>query len=330
MCWIALAAVVVAGCDAVSQGESRVEPFREVRPWEADLAQSPANPPLAPPEPRSTNSIGMTMVWIPPGEFLMGSPRYEEGRDEDETQHKVRITKPWRLSAHEVTVGQFRCFVAETGYRTEAENRPRGEFIRMEKTNRLEFKTNCTWRDPGFPQTDAHPVVFVSWDDAAAFCRWLSRREGADYRLPTEAEWEYACRAATTTRFWAGNADTSWFQTAHLVRLIPNGRGGYDPGPMPRCYTAPVGSYEANPFGLYDTHGNVWEWCADWYDPQYYQRSPAEDPAGPCSGESRVRRGGGFETCGRYARSANRHGARPSHCSMATGFRAARSGEGTL
>src|SRR5262249_17346890 len=158
------------------------------------------------------------------------------------------------------------------------------------------------------------PVVDVTWNDAVAFCQWLSRKEGQTYRLPTEAEWEYAARAATTTRYWSGSdpeslvriantADAAFFKT--FPHYYPRKRTlaaneGY---PLP----APVGSYPANAFGLNDVHGNVWEWTADWYDAHYYAKSPANDPAGPATGRRKVRRGGAWHTESLYVRASFRN-----------------------
>ena len=169
-----------------------------------------------------TNSIGMKMVLIPSGEFMMGSKEtaQEIGKafkcntnfwfNDEHPRHLVRITKPFYLGAYHVTVGQFRRFVKDTGHRTEAEKGiARDESgaggLGCYPDGTVGCGLNITWRNPGFPQTDDHPVVEVCWDDAVAFCGWLSRKEGKKYRLPTEAEWEYACRAGTQTRYYNGD-----------------------------------------------------------------------------------------------------------------------------
>ena len=137
-----------------------------------------------------------------------------------------------------------------------------------------------SWRSTGFAQSDDHPVVNVSWNDAMEFCRWLSRNEGRTYHLPTEAEWEYACRAGTTTLYSHGNdsegsarvgnvADVAFKAQYPELKGLIQASDGY-------AYTSPAGSFVPNPFGLYDMHGNVWEWCADRYDAEYYAKSPAE------------------------------------------------------
>ena len=265
--------------------------------------------------PQITNSIGMKLVLVPAGEFLMGSHEtaakvvtllkgyhgfenvVSEKYEDEHPLHRVRITKPFYLSKHEVTVGQFKEFVADTGYRTEAETDGRGGDGFDVLTNKFEQDDpKYSWRSPGFPQTDDHPVVNVSWNDARAFCRWLSRRERKTYGLPSEAQWEYACRAGTVTRFSCGN-------DAEDLTVVGNVYDASAKARMPDlaqtistydgyAFTAPVGRFQPNAFGLYDMHGNVAEWCADWYDEEYYSRSPTADPAGFNAGTSRVFRGG--------------------------------------
>src|SRR5262249_43417890 len=149
------------------------------------------------------------------------------------------------------------------------------------------------WQRPGFPQDDTHPVVWVSWDDAKAFCAWLRQTEpGRVYRLPSEAEWEYACRAGAREAypFHVGRPLLSLSSTqANFHGKGHYGRVVAEPN-LER--TTPVGSYPPNGWGLYDMHGNVWEWCADWHRSDYYPRSPRQDPTGPTGGSDRVIRGG--------------------------------------
>ena len=163
---------------------------------------------------------------------------------------------------------------------------------------------------PGFEQTDQHPVVNVSWNDAVAFAEWLSRKEGKTYRLPTEAEWEYACRAGTTTRYFCGD-------DAEGLAEVGKRRGWDGPGKVSRLdvtiaardgfvYTAPVGRYRPNAWGLHDMHGNVWEWCWDWYGADYYKALTRGRPAGPLEAADRVIRGGSWSSDPRHCRSADR------------------------
>jgi sulfatase modifying factor 1 len=232
--------------------------------------------------PVAANSLGMKLVQVPPGEFVMGSPVTEQGRQPHEgPQHRVRITRPFWMGVHEISYGNFRVFVKATGHNTLGGGRP--------------------WENPGrwVPQDD-DPVVNVSWNDADAFCKWLSNKEGKTYRLPTEAEWEYACRAGTTTPFHYGNSLSS-------TQANFDGNAPYKApaGPF-RNRGVKVGSFAPNAFGLYDMHGNVWEWCLDWYDANYYRNSPVDDPKGPAAGTTHALRGGGFYRTGSDCRAANR------------------------
>jgi formylglycine-generating enzyme required for sulfatase activity len=257
------------------------------------------------------NSIGMKLKLIPAGEFLMGSPESDpDAKDNEKPQHRVRITQPFYLGLHPVTRGQFRRFVEATGYQTEAEKDGKGGWGRDAAAGQWVRDPKFTWRSVGFDQTDDHPVVNVSWNDATAFSDWLSRQEGQEYRLPTEAEWEYACRAGTTTRFSFGADEDALGQYAW-----------YSANSKDR--THPVGEKKPNAFGLNDMHGNVWEWCWDGYDAAYYQKSPAVDPRGPDPASDRVLRGGGWSYVPRFARSAYRNRNVPGHRSDYLGFRLA-------
>ena len=181
----------------------------------------------------------------------------------------------------------------------------------------------------GFDQTDDHPVVCVSWNDAAEFCKWLSHKEGKLYRLPTEAEWEYACRAGTTTRYACGDDPESWPKRptwptprsrTEAPKLVPTiaASDGY-------LFTAPVGRFRPNAFGLYDMHGNAWEWCADWYADDYYSWTEATDPLGPGVGTERVRRGGSWVVAPSPTRSARPPGRDRAKRLAGQGFRVAMS-----
>jgi formylglycine-generating enzyme required for sulfatase activity/serine/threonine protein kinase len=260
------------------------------------------------------NSVGMKLMLIPAGEYWMGSPGSEPNREPHEgPQHLVRITKPFYLGVHETTVGSFRAFVQATGYQTLAE-RGAGA-MRYGPNGETVTDSNCTWKTPGWPLADDQPVVCVTRADALAFCDWLSKKEKKIYRLPSEAEWEYACRAGTTTPYHFGNT-------------ISPERAAYNSNPRPVAGTGPlripslkVGSYSPNGFGVYDMHGNVWEWCADWYDPKYYEQSPTDDPKGPASGSLAVLRGGGFEVGLAQCRSAFRFPLLPDIRHIVIGFR---------
>ena len=277
--------------------------------------------------PLITNSIGMTLSLLPPGEFLMGSPNGETGRYDDELQHTVRITNPYYVAIHEVTVGQFRQFVTATNYKTEAETDGEGGWG-YEKETGFSQDVKYSWRDTGFLQGDDHPVVNVSWNDAVAFCSWMTRTEGVEYRLPTEAEWEYACRAGTTAMYQHGNnpeglafvgnvADGSFSEQFGTKVITPiSAKDGF-------VFTSPVGRFRSNAFGLFNMHGNAWEWCSDWYG--NYKSSAGNDPQGPSGGSDRVLRGGGWGGTAGLCRSAGRSGLSPSYRDGNLGFRVARS-----
>lgn len=282
------------------------------------------------------NSLGMNFVLVPAGEFMMGSdespeelardyPQYGRERflliGDEAPVHKVRITRPFYLAQHEVTVGQFRRFLKASGYTPEAQADGTGGYgydrdYDPDKSARGDAfdgrNPKYSWRNPGFKQDDNHPVVNVTWNDAAAMCLWLSAQEGKKYRLPTEAEWEYAARAGTQTRYHSGNDPQSLLSVANTFDADARknwpqwnayalaGHDGFD-------FTAPVGSYTPNALGLYDMLGNVWEWVADWYDEHYYASSPLDDPHGPASGKVRVRRGGSWHTWSFYVRASYRN-----------------------
>jgi sulfatase modifying factor 1 len=198
-----------------------------------------------------------------------------------------------------VTRGQFRQFVEATGYRTDAARDGKGIGQFNPSGAASGSRQFMDWRCVGnLYMTDDHPVIGVSWNDAVAFCEWLSKKEKKKYRLPTEAEWEYACRAGTTTRYWTGNdpeslvrganvPDASFLEAndGNVSYAVLNGRDGF--GGL-----ATVREFAANPFGLYDMHGNVWEWCQDGWDPKFYEQKLRDDPLAPIDKPSHVIRGG--------------------------------------
>ena len=256
-----------------------------------------------------TNSLGMKLTLIPAGEFMMGSPDGETGAEANEhPRHRVRITKPFYLGIYSVTRGQFGKFVAATNYQADKEKVGKRGANSADDTaaDASPQKSESTWRDPGFPQTDEHPVVNVSWNGAVAFCKWLSDQEGRRYRLPTEAEWEYACREGTTSAYFFGDNPADLAEFAHI--------GSHD-------FTAPVGSLRPNPFGLYDIIGNTWQWCSDWYGADYYKNSLSDDPPGPLTGTERVERGGSWRSGPARCRCAVRDFFGPGHHGFRIGFR---------
>ncbi len=223
------------------------------------------------------NSIGLDMKQIPAGEFMMGS---DAGQWDEAPAHKVTITAPFYMSATEITNAQYELFD------------PAHKALRGKN---------------GFSVDDNEAVVFVSWNDANDFCRWLSEKENRPYRLPTEAQWEYACRAGTATDFYTGDTLPKEYHKRQENCEY------YEPVKIS------VGVTEANTWGLYDMHGNVEEWCGDWY--AAYPDRPQTDPIGASVGIVKVTRGGSHSTDVAYLRSANRMGTLPDDKSQLIGFR---------
>jgi len=252
--------------------------------------------PVALQDQKITNSLDMEFVYIQPGTFVMGSPPDGVRYALPMTQHQVTITKGYYMQTTEVTVGQWKTFVRDTGYNSEAKAKGNKNY----------------WKKPGFFQTDEHPVTCISYSDALAFIGWLSKKEGRPYRLPTEAEWEYAARAGTKTRY-------SFGQCLSTTQANFDGRRGAcaDSPKEHRNGTTPVASFGPNNWGLYDMHGNVLEWCQDWCGD--YPSSSIQDPIGPSSDTSikgsqvqrRIMRGGGWQYAGNSCTSAARFGISP-------------------
>lgn len=266
----------------------------------SDSTTTRTSPPELPtPKNAVTNSVGIRLIPIAAGEFTMGSPPSEKERDRQEEQHTVKITAPFYMGMCEVTQQEY--------YRVMASN-PNGFSASAKSKDRIQKQ-----------DASRFPIESVSWEDAAEFCRRLSERKserdsGRVYRLPTEAEWEYACRAETKTAFFVGtklDGATSNINDASAAPALQR--------------PTHVGSYRPNAFGLYDMQGNVREWCGDWYEPDYYAESAESDPTGPSSstvyGGSRVIRGGSWRLLANFARSANRHYGKPADRASDLGFR---------
>jgi formylglycine-generating enzyme required for sulfatase activity len=237
------------------------------------------------------NGVALEMVHIPGGTFVMGAPEHEaDSPDEERPQHRVTVPL-FYLGKYAVTIEQW---VAVTGAS------PDGMKI----------------VDETFTASRRQPVVRVSYDEAEAFCSRLAQTAGRAYRLPTEAEWEYACRAGTTTALHIGDVVDSY--AANFNGLSPYGAGRG--GPFHRT-TVRVGEYPANKFGLFDMHGNVMEWCSDWYAADYYKDSPKEDPRGPEAGTDKATRGGSWSNSGKACRSAVRTKLAPGSSHYGLGFR---------
>jgi len=228
-----------------------------------------------------TNSIGMKLVWIPPGSFTMGSPNGEPERKGDENPHKVTLTKGYYMGAYPVTQDQWQAIMGKNPARFKGKNLP---------------------------------IENVSWIDSQEFLEKLSKKEEKKYRLPTEAEWEYACRAGTTTAFSFGNSLAMSQANYDFSTPYPGGKAS-----TPLKKTTPVDHYPPNKWGLYDMHGNVYNWCADWYGP--YPSGDVTDPKGPASGTERVMRGGSFVSRGSNLRSACRNPYEPIYRIYNVGFR---------
>lgn len=248
----------------------------------------------------------MELIYIKQGTFTMGG-KEAPGPDfqvDEKPEHKVTITKGFSLGKNEVTRGQFATFIKATGYKTEAEKE--GKAWGKTAGGQWQEIAGNNWLTPAtLVQADDHPVVCVSWNDAKAFCEWGTKKTGRMVMLPTEAEWEYGCRAGTSTKWSFGDNETAmgdfgWF----------SGNSG--------STTHPVGQKKPNAWGLYDMHGNVWEWCGDWAEAY---TSGGVDPTGPLSGDRRILRGGDWTHDANFSRSAFRYRVSPSHCNPYIGFR---------
>ena len=293
----------------------------EIR-WRAQLL-------MAAPRRRST-STGMELVFIKAGDFSMGSPENESSRNNDEPRHPVSVTKPFYLGTYEVT---------------------QDEYQQVMKINPSSFATEGKRKaDVRGMETARFPVEGVTWFDALEFCNRLGKQDnfepyykledvkregdsiksakvtilgGYGYRLPTEAEWEYTCRAGTQSPYHFGGSSNGTQANTKGVVIAAGGYGGDIKGPN-LARTARVGSYPANACGLFDMHGNAGEWCWDAYDKDYYFASPRNDPQGMVSGNQRVIRGGSWLVTETNCRSASRFWQTPDEAKDFVGFRVAR------
>ena len=314
---VVTASAILQGCDD-GKDSSRPEVFRRIEAIEARVRKLDAQVqalqtrtvelqgrlPISVEKAGTviTNTIGMKLALIPAGEFVMGSPDSDDlALNDEKPRHRVRIAHPFYLGIHEVTESEWAGMMEST---------PRKDRIPL----RL------------FKEGDRYPATHVSWDDATEFCRKLTERErhagrlgaGESYRLPTEAEWEYACRAGTTTRYQFGDGEDSLGEYAWYAANAED---------VGEKYPHAVGRKRANAWGLFDMHGNVWEWCGDWYGKEYYGESPGTDPQGSSKGSDRVRRGGSWLHSASYCPSALRLRRAPSDRQRFLGFRVARSSD---
>ncbi len=227
---------------------------------------------IDPTKTRRARKVPPNFVRIPEGEFTMGSPEGEAERYDDETQHQVKVSE-FYLCKYAVTFAEFKKFI-DAGYQTDAE---KANSSRIWDGMEWKDKEGINWRhgvsgDERAPEEDNHPVLHVSWNDAGAYCKWMTDKTGKTLRLPTEAEWEYACRAGTTTPFNTGeNLTTDQANYDGNFPYNSNPKGKY------RENTIPVDSFASNAWGLYNMHGNVYEWCSDWYGEKYYEESKVND-----------------------------------------------------
>jgi formylglycine-generating enzyme required for sulfatase activity len=287
--------LIAVGCDDSPQTQQSTEQEFDLegssddeQPDEAEQPTKPVHADLPIIElPSITNTIGMTLNKIPAGTFMMGSPDTEKDRQDDEHQHKVTISKAFYMQTTEVTQGQWKAVMGTEPWKGD-------DYIK---------------EGPNYAAT------YVSWYDAVAYCKKLSEKESKTYRLPTEAEWEYACRAGAKTTWSFGDdenklGDYAWYR-----------ENAWD---IDEKYAHQVRLKKPNAFGLYDMHGNVHEWCHDYFEEDYYKQSPAKDPTGPTSGSSRVLRGGAWNFFTRDSRSAARDRLDADYRFYGNGFRLVR------
>ena len=255
------------------------------------------------------------MVRISGGSFWMGSPESKAGRFDDERRHEVHV-ESFSIGKHEVTRGQYAAFIRETGHAV-------GDACWTYDSGEWKSRSGRSWRSPGYGQTDTHPVVCVSWDDATAYAEWLSSVTGREYRLPTEVEWEYAARAGTqTSRHW-GEDPSRACEYANVADRTA--KEEYSDWTIHACrdgqvHTAPVGEYRANGWGLHDMLGNVWEWTCSEYDGGY---GGAEKRCVSGGDGRRVIRGGSWYGEPGRVRSAARYGVGTDYRHSLVGFRLA-------
>ncbi|TAN41083.1 MAG: formylglycine-generating enzyme family protein [Nitrospirae bacterium] len=284
-------------------------------------------------EKNYTDSVtGMEFVLVKGGCFKMGDTYGDRRPEEDKDEvpvHEVCVDDVY-MGKYEVTVAEFRKFVNDTGYRTDAEKDAGGYSGCMTidfDDNKWDWRGWANWKNPNKYQSNRndHPVSCISWNDAKAFTKWLSSKTGKGYRLPTEAEWEYAARAGTQTRNYWGNSKDDACRYAN-VRDLTSFEGGRTWKEAHDCkdgyaFVAPVGQFRPNDFGLYDMMGNVWEWCEDWFNKDYYSNSPKWNPTGPTSGEKRIARGGSWIARPLYLRASHRGDDEPVLRDANDGFR---------
>jgi formylglycine-generating enzyme required for sulfatase activity len=279
------------------------------------------------------DKVTMKLVRIPPGQFLMGGTQAQQDHFK-QAQHEVTISRAFYMGITHVTVDQFAAFVKDSGYKTDAEKAGWSGGIMLIDSDRPFFMAKgASWHNPPLDQHNSpldqadlikgdHPVVAVSWNDAKAFCDWASKKTGQRIDLPTEAQWEYACRAGTTTVFpWGDNPDDGkgWVNGAdQSLKKVRGGLFNWDDGYV---LTSPVGTFKPNAFGLYDMIGNACQWCQD-------LKEADTASTGPGTSDLRMVRGGSWYRGPERCNSAMRSGRSPDFRSSETGFRVVVSAEG--
>ena len=305
-----LAAVLLACTISGTSGPSATE-----RPGVTDSPVETEVPALG--STRVSETDGMTLVFVPDGDFTMGSDSSSFANERP--VHTVSLDSYW-IDQTEVTNAMFGVFVDQTGYQTDAERTGSSNVFSPDTGN--ETIQGADWRHPLGPDSSVsdlgeHPVVHVSWNDAQAYCEWAGRR------LPTEAEWEKAARGTDGWTFpWGNDFDGIRLNSADVNLGGVLGNSSFDDGFQ---FTSPVGTYPsgASPYGALDMAGNVWEWVNDWVDEAYYQDSPSANPSGPASGEYRIVRGGSWHEPEEGLRAAYRGWAGPADTDITLGFRCA-------
>jgi len=293
--------------EAKSRAEAKLKAEHEAK-LKAEQESEQKTAAAAPREIQNSKD-GYVLMYVPRGEFMMGSPD-GEGDSSEHPRHKVYLDG-YYIGKHEVTNAQFKRFVDSTGYVTDAERKGEGYGLTSKDSSKWGWVKGLDWREPRYPGDSInermdHPVVQISWNDAKTYADW------ARLRLPTEAEWEKAARGGTDTRYW-------WADGASHDYANCYGEGGKDQWDE----TSPVGRFPANGYGLFDTAGNAYEWCSDWYAKAYYSSSSARNPAGPSQAEFRVVRGGSWLNRPVSMRSACRFKRTPGYSSADMGFRCA-------
>ncbi|NWH06575.1 SUMF1/EgtB/PvdO family nonheme iron enzyme [Desulfobacter latus] len=276
---------------------------------------------------------GMVFVRVREGCFQMGQTQsekdylikeygqenYDKYYTDEHPRHQVCLDGFW-MARKEVTRDQFALFIRETGYRTDADKKGKAWIYNKETDWTWKEKSGHNWKNPGYSQSGTHPAATVSWNDAKAFIKWLSKKSDQTFALPTEAQWEYAARGGITDmRFW-GREDKNACTYANIADKGSNWSNAF-PCSDGYKFTAPTGSFRSNPFGLYDMLGNLWEWCEDVYDKKAYSKHAGKNPVITSGASSRVLRGGGWGNDPRVVRAANRYWGVPGSAFSSVGFR---------